>query len=203
MAAIALFFSSFTASATNPEAADPCKRASGLTTRDQILAAVPAADESWGEALRRRGLAKNENGEWLQYFNGGNATASNRAFVAAFEDFCTAKARAATAVKTTPRAKTDAAAPVPVAVVERRNEVQVAEAKVKRESLMSKAAAFIGGLVTAAPPPEKAAPAELVCRPDLCVLAADCEAAGIEPGKLVTETRCGRARLHKEAGCCK
>ena len=81
-------------SATPPVAApDPCLQRSELPTRDKILAAFPGKNDLWAQTLNKRGIAK-VGTEWLQYFSGGSATASNAAFTRALEDYCTERIRA-------------------------------------------------------------------------------------------------------------
>ncbi|MBI5245781.1 MAG: hypothetical protein HY923_01260 [Elusimicrobia bacterium] len=73
-------------------APDPCA-SPRAATRDAILAAFPGKNELWEQTLNKRGIAK-VGTEWLQYFNGGSATASNQAFIRVLEDYCTERVRA-------------------------------------------------------------------------------------------------------------
>jgi hypothetical protein len=95
LAAILLVPLAAHAAPTAAASSDPCANASQLTTRDQILAAIKPGDQNWAEALGRRGIHKQADGGWMQYFQGGTMTASNPAFVRAFEDYCTERVRTA------------------------------------------------------------------------------------------------------------
>jgi len=92
-AALLAPFAAHAARAPAPPA-DPCANAAVLTTRDQILAAIKPDDSQWSEALRKRGIRKEDDGSWMQYFQGGSATASNAAFTRALGDYCTERTRA-------------------------------------------------------------------------------------------------------------
>ena len=48
-------------------APDPFPRTAALTTRDQILPALPSTDDALSAALRRPCFATEEHG-WMQYF---------------------------------------------------------------------------------------------------------------------------------------
>ena len=180
-------------------APDPCSRTAELTTRDQILAAVPSNDEAWAAALRRRGIAKEENG-WMQYIQGGSATASNRAFIVTFEDYCTARMRVAIEQKRTKLAPpAPQAAPPPPQPDERqvladKKAVEAAQTKTAAStSLASRFAALLTPAQEAAPAQPTAAQLAAECQMQRD-LAATCEAAGMGPGNnLPSDFKCRRA----------
>ncbi len=179
------------AGAANAATLDPCAKPDDLTTRDQILAAVPADDRAWADALARRGIAKTDDG-WMQYFNGGSATASNRAFVAAFGDYCAAKARAAAAPKTASRAPVAAVPITPPAEVVART----AEAKDKNQKIRK---TFFGTRETAAPDEPPSAPVDCT---GLCDSVQSCKDAGMDGGTTSLEFRCRKAAADARAAKC-
>jgi hypothetical protein len=187
------------AAPTPAAAPDPCIRTAELTTRDQILAAVPANDEAWAAALRRRGIAKEENG-WMQYIQGGSATASNRAFIVTFEDYCTARMRASIEQKrarpapTAPQAAPPAPQPDERQVLADKKAVEVAQTKTATAtSALSRFAAML--TPTKEEPPAQPTAAQLAAECQMQRdLAATCEAAGMGPSNnLPSDFKCRRA----------
>ena len=131
----------------------------------------------------------------MQYFQGGSATASNRAFIAAFGDYCTARLRAAVAPKKTPAKAAPAATPAPAPEKE---EHSIQDAK-RRSAQASARAAAIAKTVLA-PEPAQAAPAA-DC-PALIERAQTCRDAGIGDGNLGSDFKCRKAFKDEKAGNC-
>jgi hypothetical protein len=161
-------------------AKNPCSDASSLQTRADILAAVPENDSDWRQILGKRGIHKTENGEWMQYDLGGEISASNKAFVAAFGDYCSARAvaasrgaKAAAKMGSTPQldpAEEDA---------ERRRQMDY-KAKMKRARERT--------LWATGPSPEPS-----VCSPQFCEAAQSCADAGVGDNNLGSDFRCRKA----------
>lgn len=166
-------------------AANPCAKSDEFTTRDQILAAVPAEDQAWADALNRRGIRKEESG-WMQYFSGGSATASNRAFTVAFGDYCAEKARAASAPKRKPVVRTAEAVT---------QDVAGAKERTKR----------VGGNFALASSVQNAAPEPVAVAVDcsaLCEPVRSCADAGMGGGNLGSDFRCRKAGKDASAAGC-
>jgi hypothetical protein len=176
-------------------AKNPCPNASELTRRADILEAVPAGDPDWQEALVQRGIHKTEAGEWMQYFTGGEATAGNSAFVAALENYCAARARAAVAAKSNAAAKI-ALPPLPPAALA--NEEAARMTRAKARVLMTSAPS--DEALPAAP--EAPAAVSDSC-PSLCEVANTCRDAGMGGQDGGIDFPCRKALRETSAAKCK
>jgi hypothetical protein len=177
--------------AVAPPARNPCPNASELTRRVDILEAVPAEDPAWQEAMRLRGIFKSDDGQWMQHYTGGMATATNASFVAALGDFCAA--RAVAAAKSKASAKNAPAAEVRP----RANEDAAQMTRVKARVLATSASAPSGAVMQGEPE----TPAADQC-PTLCPSVTSCREAGMGGDSGAIDFPCRKAFHDAAAAKC-